>query len=242
MKVHNAVTALVVVFCCAGIASTGQSIQLEFRDGRVWLVASDAPVREILTEWARLGGATIVNGDAVEGTPITLDLDGVPEREALDLVLRDVAGYILTTRAAGSAGASVFARILIVPTSTSPPPPAPTVAARRPSSAPQRNQGLPEEVAALLGIADVAIADHNADDIAVEGDTKLPEPLAFLLGLDVTGAADAKSADGHGVERDAGLPGDLADILRSVTKDATSATELDSTSSRPDEAAVPIAR
>ncbi len=29
------------------------------------LVASDAPAREILTEWARLGGATIVNGDAV---------------------------------------------------------------------------------------------------------------------------------------------------------------------------------
>ena len=94
------------------------------------LSAQNAPVRAILQEWARLGGATIVNGDRVAGPPVTLELTGVPERQALDVVLRSVAGYIVAPRRAGSPGASAFDRIMILPTSVAPRAPAPAAAAR----------------------------------------------------------------------------------------------------------------
>ena len=98
------------------------------------LSAQNAPIRAILQEWARLGGATIVNGDRVAGPPVTLELTGVPERQALDIVLRSVAGYIVAPRPAGSQGVSAFDRIMILPTSVAPraPAPAPAAAARGP--------------------------------------------------------------------------------------------------------------
>jgi hypothetical protein len=114
-------------------AGVEQPVQLQFQEGRVTLRAQNAPVRAILAEWARLGGATIVNGDRVTGPPLTLELSGVPERQALDIVLRSVAGYMLAPRPASATGASAFDRILILPTSVAPrnPPPTPTNA--RPS-------------------------------------------------------------------------------------------------------------
>ena len=106
-----------------------ESVKLQFNAGQVTLSVQNAPVRVILAEWARLGGATIVNGDRVAGPPVTLELTGVPERQALDVVLRSVAGYILAPRRAGSRGASEFDRILVLPTSVAPRnPPAAAVA------------------------------------------------------------------------------------------------------------------
>jgi hypothetical protein len=118
----------------AGPASA-QGVKLQFNAGQVTLSAQNAPVRAILQEWARLGGATIVNGDRVAGPPVTLELTAVPERQALDIVLRSVAGYIVAPRPAGSQGASAFDRIMILPTSTAPrapAPAAPAVAGRQP--------------------------------------------------------------------------------------------------------------
>jgi hypothetical protein len=122
------------VFLLVSALPTGaqQSIKLQFNGGQVTLSAQNAPVRVILAEWARLGGATIVNGDRVAGAPVTLELTGVPERQALDIVLRSVAGYMLAPRRAGSSGASDFDRILILPTSVAPRNPPPAVAAGGP--------------------------------------------------------------------------------------------------------------
>jgi hypothetical protein len=128
MGLRIALTALVLL---AGAATSAhaQSVSLEFNAGLVTLRAQNAPVRTILAEWARLGGATVLNGDRVAGAPLTLELTGVPERQALDIILRSVAGYMLAPRPAGSVGVSAFDRILILPTSTAPrapaaPPPA----------------------------------------------------------------------------------------------------------------------
>src|SRR6266545_4432696 len=90
---------------CAVPASAQQPIKLEFKDGRVSLNAQNAPVRAILSEWARLGGSIIVNGDRVAGAPVTLEFVAVPERQALDTLLRSVAAYMLAPRRAGSVGA-----------------------------------------------------------------------------------------------------------------------------------------
>jgi hypothetical protein len=122
------VTAILLGWTCA--AQAQQSVRLEFNDGKVTLSARDAPLRAILVEWARLGGATVVNGDRVVGQPVTLELTAVPERQALDVLLRGVSGYMIAPRRAGSSGASMFDRILILPTSTPPSNPAPAVATR----------------------------------------------------------------------------------------------------------------
>jgi hypothetical protein len=127
----------IFMFCallaCAWPAEAQQQpVTLRFSNGLVSLRAQNAPLRAILAEWSRLGGTTIVNGERVTGAPITLELTDVPERQALDIVLRTVAGYMLGPRPAGSTGASAFDRIMILPTSVAPrnpPPPAATAAA-----------------------------------------------------------------------------------------------------------------
>lgn len=113
--------AFVVLFLASWAApASAQEVKIQFDNGKVTLVAQNAPVRAILAEWARLGGATIVNGDRVIGAPVTLELAAVPERQALDIVLRGAAGYMLAPRRTGSSAASAFDRILILPTSTAP--------------------------------------------------------------------------------------------------------------------------
>jgi hypothetical protein len=126
--------AAAVMFAWALPAFAQQPVALQFEQGRVTLVARNAPVRTILGEWARLGGATIVNGDQIAGAPVTLELTAVPEREAIAIILRDVAGYMLAPRPVGAAGVSAFNRIVILPTSTAPrtPQPAPPAVAQRP--------------------------------------------------------------------------------------------------------------
>ena len=115
------------VACLAAAAQAQVPLRLQIAGGRVTLHAQNVPVRTILAEWSRLGGAKIVNGDRIAGAPLTLELEGVPERQALDIILRGVSGYMLAARAAGaSGGPSMYDRIMILPTSVAPrnPPPA----------------------------------------------------------------------------------------------------------------------
>lgn len=117
-------------------AAAQQSVKLEFAAGKVTLSAQNAPVRAILAEWARVGGATIVNGDRVAGPAVSLELRDVPERQAIDIVLRGVAGYLIAPRPAGATGASAFNRIVVLPTSSAPAPPPPAAASRQPARPP----------------------------------------------------------------------------------------------------------
>jgi hypothetical protein len=98
-----------------------QTLKLEIHDGRVNLDAAAVPARQILTEWARVGGTKVVGGDKVTGGLLTLRLVNMPERQALDIILRNVAGYMAAPRLASSMpGASSYDRILILPTSSAP--------------------------------------------------------------------------------------------------------------------------
>jgi hypothetical protein len=109
-----------VLIGCAAFVRAQQPLRLQIEEGRVTLHAQNVPIRTILAEWARLSGATVINGDRVAGAPVTLDLEGVPERQALDIILRGVSGYMLAAREPGTAGASMFDRIMILPTSAAP--------------------------------------------------------------------------------------------------------------------------
>jgi len=116
------ILAAAALLCCCAAPAAAQSVKLEFHDGRVNLNAQNASVRAILNEWARLGGTKIVNAERVPGAAVTLELNGVPERQALDIVLRSASGYLAGPREAGTAGSSAYASILILPTSTAPRP------------------------------------------------------------------------------------------------------------------------
>jgi hypothetical protein len=111
-------------------ASASADVQLTMQNGRVTIVAKDASVRQILTEWARVGHTKIVNVERVPGGPMTLELRNVPESQALEVLLRTLSGYITAPRAADAANLSQFDRIIIMPTVASarpataaPPPP-----------------------------------------------------------------------------------------------------------------------
>jgi hypothetical protein len=119
MKSRVLSLSLGLLLALAGTASA-QSIKLEFANGLVNLKADNASVRAILAEWTRLGGTNIVNGDRVSGAPVTLELQGVQERYAMDLILRGVAGYMIAARETPGRGASRFDRVMILPTSTAP--------------------------------------------------------------------------------------------------------------------------
>jgi hypothetical protein len=109
-------TALVAGACLLHATPVSAEVQLAIRDGRVTLVATDATVRQILTEWARVGQTRIVNVDRIPGGPVTLELTGVPEAEALDLLLRSVTGYMAAQRPVVAANQSRYDRILVLPT------------------------------------------------------------------------------------------------------------------------------
>jgi len=128
MKFRNAGLA-VLVLGWAALAHAQAPLRLQISDGLVTLHADNVPVRTILAEWSRLGGAQIIGGDRVTGAPLTLELERVPERQALDIILRGVSGYMLAAREAGRAGASMYDRIMILPTSAAPRNPAPVAAA-----------------------------------------------------------------------------------------------------------------
>ena len=91
-------------------------VHLTMHDGRVSIVAKDATVRQILTEWARVGQTRIVNVERIPGSPVTLELDNVTEAQALDVLLRSLSGYIAAPSAAGAATLSYYDRIIILPT------------------------------------------------------------------------------------------------------------------------------
>jgi hypothetical protein len=108
----------------APAAASAQSVSVRFDGGYVTVSAQNAPVRQILSEWARQGQTKVVNAEKIQGGVVTLELTRVPEKQALEVLLRSAAGYMAAPRSAGTAGLSSYDRILIMAT-TSPAPSGP---------------------------------------------------------------------------------------------------------------------
>ena len=110
-------------FAAAGFlvaAETRADVTVTMHNGLVSIVAKDATVRQILAEWARVGRTKIVNAERIAGGPVSLELSEIPEKQALDILLRSVNGYLAAPRPNPDATASAFDRILVLPTSTPP--------------------------------------------------------------------------------------------------------------------------
>ena len=122
MRLHTAIASLLLLGCAA--SASAQAVSLQFNNGLVTLNAQNAPVRTILDEWARLGGTRFVNADRIGGAPVSLELTAMPERQALEILLRNVAGYVATQRE-GAGGLSRLGGVIVLPTSTAVRAPAP---------------------------------------------------------------------------------------------------------------------
>jgi hypothetical protein len=118
--------ALLVAVCCAVfVPPVSADVQVTFANGRVTVIASDATVREILDEWSRVGGSTFVDADKIPTNErLTIHLEDQSELDAIDVLLRSVAGYMVAPAAAPASSVSTVSRVFILPTST----PAPYVA------------------------------------------------------------------------------------------------------------------
>jgi len=161
----------------ASIASADVHVTMQ-QGGRVSIVAKDATVRQILTEWARVGQTKIVNGERVTGGPVSIELTNVPEVDAIEILLRSVGGYLLAPRRVETAKASRYDRILIFPASSIvSSAPRPTVAAA-PAPAPPRpflQPGQPNQPGTQPDDNDGPVERPNVPGAAIQN----PRPPVF---------------------------------------------------------------
>lgn len=113
-SVYRAVVALCLLTAWASPGLAGQ-VKLDIRDGLITLSAKDATLREILAEWARVGQTKVLNAERAPATPLTIELNGVPEAVALKTLLRSVAGYVAAPKTAAQTGPSAFGLIMVMP-------------------------------------------------------------------------------------------------------------------------------
>jgi hypothetical protein len=133
---------LLVAACCAVfVPPVSADVRVSFSDGRVTIIATNATVPEILAEWARVGGSTFVDAEKIPARErLTLHIEDRREIDALEVILRSVAGYMVAPTASTPDSESSIARVFILPTSTpapyTPPPPQPeaSVSAEAPFS------------------------------------------------------------------------------------------------------------
>jgi hypothetical protein len=137
MRVPGAFLLAAAVWSWAAPAHA--EVQLRIENGLVSLKATNATAREILAEWARVGQTRIINAERMPGGPITIELTGISEEQALEIILRSAAGYVTAPRATSVVNASRYDRILVMPTSspTRPTPPPSPAAFAQPGQQPQ---------------------------------------------------------------------------------------------------------
>ena len=96
-----------------------RKLQLTFNpDGTVTLVAQNVAMRDVLAEWKRKCGCTVVNAEKLTGGPsmVPVQFDRADQRAVLDSLLRQAAGYTLTPQRDGSPSPSQFEVIYILAT------------------------------------------------------------------------------------------------------------------------------
>jgi hypothetical protein len=118
-----AVAAVALVASPAAAQTSTPGVSLVIRDGRVTLRAQQASLRQILAEWERQGQVKVVGADKLVGAPVTLTIVDLPEKQALEIVMRGVPGYMAVDRVAQSgtpAGSSRFDRVVVMARAATP--------------------------------------------------------------------------------------------------------------------------
>ena len=154
--------------CVLTAPAAAQQLTMTFNNGLVTVDAASVPVRTILNEWAKRGGTKVLGVERVTGAPLTVKLIDVPESQALEVLLRSVAGYMAAPRSTGE-GASIYDRILVMATSSAPAP----AAAARPPANPNAMPGTQRFVPPQRQPSD--------DDERAEEDPNPPNPPVFTF-------------------------------------------------------------
>jgi len=146
MKYGRALGIAVGVLVLAG-SNARAEVQVTMQNGLITIIAKDATLRQIMTEWARVGQTKVVNVERIPGGPMTLELTNVSEEQALSVLMRPLSGYLAAPRAAAEPNVSRFDRIVVMPTvaaarqptttTTVAAPPPPVFQAPQPLQAPQ---------------------------------------------------------------------------------------------------------
>jgi hypothetical protein len=204
-------SALLIIACSASTARAA-GLQLAIQDGKVSIDAQDVTIRQILSEWSRVGKTRIVNIERLSGGPITIKFDGIPEKQALDIVLRTVPGYIAAPRETFVANASAYDTILIMATTSavaavrSPapafggtpgtpgaltqlrqsPPPQPGIVPDVPGSTSDQQEDAALAAAAAAGL--IAVPALAPGQPLAPGQSSVSTPLVMPGGVPQTGA------------------------------------------------------
>ena len=166
-KVMKRLLFCALVAACSASPVVAGPLELSIHNGIVTLDAQEVTVRQILAEWARVGKTSIVNAERLSGGPVTLKLAGVPEKQALEIVLRTVPGYMAMPRDTFAADASLYDRILIMPTTSA-------VAAVRPSPPSPGSGGFP----GVQGGANITQLRPQPQQPIVPAMPEVPDPAA----------------------------------------------------------------
>lgn len=212
MHVRALLPLAIVALLAPAAPASAQQVELSLAGGRATLRATNATPAAILAEWARLGGTRVVDAERLTGTPLTLTLENVSEREALDIVLRSAAGYIAAARPAGTNGVSAFDRIIVMPvsanaaTARSGPAPAAASAAAMPML-PQQTEPMMMQADGQNG--DAGVTDWNADGVeqpvsSTEFDYANPQRYFAQRAAQQRAAAEAAAAQDGTATGDAG--------------------------------------
>jgi hypothetical protein len=183
--------ALALLLLLWQVSSWAAGLTLTIQDGLVSLDAQDVTVRQILTEWARIGKTRIINVERITGGPVTLKFDDTPERQALDIVLRTIPGYVALPRATPVADASLYDRILIMATTTAVAPLRPQQPG--PGFTGMPRPGLPGMYGGVQGGANVTQLRPNPP-AAPLSPGMLPEPAESADDMDDPAIAAAAAA------------------------------------------------
>jgi hypothetical protein len=119
MKTISRCALFAALFAVSASPVDAGELKLAINNGLVTIVADEVPVASILAEWARVGQTRIVNGEKLM-TTVSLELVDVPEKKALEIVLRSASGFMAAERKQPIEGASAFDRVVILPFSQPP--------------------------------------------------------------------------------------------------------------------------
>src|SRR5262245_52819265 len=170
--------ATVAAACLLVASSASADVQVTMHDGRVSIIAKDATLRQIMSEWARVGQTKIVNVERIPGGPVTLELRDVTEDQALEILMRPLSGYLAAPRPATMPNLSKFDRILVMPTVAA--ARAATTATSAPSNGPvYQTQPAPSPVFQASPQANGGAADDNEPQVENTGAPRAPVFTAF---------------------------------------------------------------
>ena len=108
------VCSFVLCLLAAGDAAA-QKLALRIDQGLVTLDADNVTVEDVLARWIKTTGLNVISRSG-QGSdiPVSLHVRGLPERDALKLVLRDLSGYIMGERVEDGTGAIRIDRLVIL--------------------------------------------------------------------------------------------------------------------------------